>query len=586
MLRVIFIALCGFILGAVVIERKQHFSHTVAIPVAFLPDGGLYEGELLKGEPHQSGRIVWPNGHYYEGGFRSGLFHGVGRYHTDESTYFGEFANGVASGNGEIDYADGRQYSGGVEQGLPEDYGVMKLSDGEYSGEFHRGQFHGNGILQYANGDRYEGEFASDKFNGTGTYTTTDGKLFHGQFVDGAMNGQGNYRDDTTRYSGEFRNWLYHGQGDYQDDNRRYQGQFIDGLYEGVGSYSDSRRNENYQGAFVGGVYHGQGVLEFDGNRYEGGFEYGVQHGEGQLTLAQPLDGITNIKGRWRYGQLVESDNPLVEHNGAVITENVLYQQQQRLDQLLLTITEQDPERTELYFVGIAGDGTQGVFRREVQFIQAMFDRQYGTSGKSATLINSNFSWQQIPLATITSIETMLQGVAAKMDPEQDILFVYFTSHGSKDFNFQLQQPGLDLLSLSAEKMGDILKKLPVRHKVVVISACYAGGYVQPVKDDNTMIIVAAAKDKPSFGCSDAAEMTYFGEAFFKDALPQSDSFIAAFDRAREIVRGREAKEGFDYSDPLIFKPTAIVERLQQWRIELGAWRRDQNRLLDIGVIH
>jgi len=63
--------------------------------------------------------------------------------------------------------------------------------------------------------------------------------------------------------------------------------------------------------------------------------------------------------------------------------------------------------------------------------------------------------------------------------------------------------------------------------------------------------------------------MTYFGEAFFKDSLHQSDSFVDAFYRARDIVRGREAKEGYENSKPLIFKPDSIVKHLQKWRAQI-----------------
>jgi len=122
---------------------------------------------------------------------------------------------------------------------------------------------------------------------------------------------------------------------------------------------------------------------------------------------------------------------------------------------------------------------------------------------------------------------------------------------------------------LKAKALGDLLEALPVRHKVVVISACYSGGFVEPIKDDSMMIITAAAHDKPSFGCSDRSKMTYFGEAFFKDALLKSNTFEDAFYRARDIVRGREAKEGFENSNPLIFKPKAIVSQLEKWRAQL-----------------
>jgi hypothetical protein len=581
MVRVAFILICGFIFGAVVIENKQHFSKSVAIPVAFLPDGGHYDGELLKGELSGSGRISWPNGHYYEGEFREGLYHGFGRYETAEFVYEGEFVKGVAKGEGKITFANGNIYQGHVDHGQANGQGRMTMDGSEYLGEFSNNHFYGQGKLIYGNGDSYEGDFVDGLFNGSGLLTRAEGKIYKGHFVDGVMSGRGDYRDGMTRYTGEFQNSLFEGEGIYQKGNVSYEGHFHQGEFDGNGIYIEGTESVIYKGAFVKGAFHGQGILEVPGWRYEGGFEYGLQHGQGVIIYDKPLDGISRVEGRWEYGQLLSSNNPLVESDDRVIVEDVLYRQQARVDQAINQLAENDPAVTEMYFVGIAGDGAQGVFRREVNFVRSLFDRNYGTESKSSLLINGNVSYQDVPLATVTSIERVLQGTAAKMDAENDILFIYLTSHGSSDFQFQLQQQGLSLAPLSAKQMGDIIHSLPVRYKVVVISACYSGGYVGTVKDDNTLVIVAASADKTSFGCSDTAEMTYFGEAFFKDALPLSAGFVDAFDRARDIIRGREAKEGYENSHPLIYKPLSIRLQLAKWQQELEQYQQQQKMLIE-----
>ena len=163
--------------------------------------------------------------------------------------------------------------------------------------------------------------------------------------------------------------------------------------------------------------------------------------------------------------------------------------------------------------MGVAGDGKQGVFRRELDHIQTLFDRDYGTDGRSLLLINSDVSFKETPLATVTAIEHQLKGVAEKMDAENDILLIYLTSHGSADFKLVLDQPGLNLLDLSAEVLGDMVRSLPIKHKVIIVSACYSGGFIPELKAPHTMIMTAASPDKRSFGCSDNATMTYFGEA-------------------------------------------------------------------------
>ena len=579
MFKFTFMLLIGFILGAVVVENKQYFTETVAVPVSFLPDGGEYDGELLEGELNGKGRIIWPNRDIYEGEFKQGLFHGLGRYEIASKIYTGEFMKGVARGKGTIVYSDGREYEGDVDFGEANGRGLLRFEGKQYTGNFKDNLFHGDGELLQSNGDIYAGRFANGLPNGQGLATFADGRVYQGQFVDGELTGEGDFRDGEVSYTGGFKNWLFSGKGRYQYKKIIYIGDFSEGRFDGVGRQT-LNGNVSYEGEFVNGKYQGLGALEVNGDRYEGEFRLGVKHGSGRLIYAKSLDGIKEIVGVWANDKLVSADNDLAQYDSEIVVEDVLYNQGLRLAKMIGEIDYENPNAIEMYFVGIAGDGSEGVFRREVQTIRNIFDESYETKNKSAVLINSNVTYQDIPLATSTSIEAMLQGVSAKMDAENDILFIYFTSHGSKDFNFALAQDGLALKDLSAKRMGEIVRGLPIKHKVIVVSSCYAGGYLDAVKDDTSLVIVASSADKASFGCADAREMTYFGEAFFKDALANSSSFIEAFDRSRSIVRGREAKENVEHSIPLIFKPNAIVDHLIKWREELADRIRQRNIII------
>ena len=88
-----------------------------------------------------------------------------------------------------------------------------------------------------------------------------------------------------------------------------------------------------------------------------------------------------------------------------------------------------------------------------------------------------------------------------------------------------------------------MLRRSGIRWKVVVVSACYSGGFIDSLRDDNTLVITAARHDRSSFGCTDNAELTYFGRAFFKEALPKSRTFREAFTRADELVAEWERKD-------------------------------------------
>jgi hypothetical protein len=91
-----------------------------------------------------------------------------------------------------------------------------------------------------------------------------------------------------------------------------------------------------------------------------------------------------------------------------------------------------------------------------------------------------------------------------------------------------------------------------VRHKVVVISACYSGVFIPRLANPDVLVITAADADHPSFGCEDKARWTYFGDAFFNVALRRTKSLQEAFVVARALVRKRELRERFEPSNPLM----------------------------------
>lgn len=243
-----------------------------------------------------------------------------------------------------------------------------------------------------------------------------------------------------------------------------------------------------------------------------------------------------------------------------------------------------DPNKINLYLLAVGGDGSQEVFRRETEFVQKQFDREFGTQGRSLALFNSRNTVSNLPMATLPSIRESLTAIASRMDKKKDILFLYLTSHGSKDHKFSLKQNGITLPDLDAKELGKLLKESGIRWKVVVISACYAGGFIAPIKDEHTMVIAAARHDRRSFGCADENDFTYFGRAFFEEALPKAASFEEAFQQARMLIEKREAedfkksgpeKAGSDHhSEPQIHPSPLLEQQLKKWRAQLNTLQK------------
>lgn len=232
--------------------------------------------------------------------------------------------------------------------------------------------------------------------------------------------------------------------------------------------------------------------------------------------------------------------------------EALFYRQTELLGDRLAALKSQRAGKTDLYFVGFAGQADEQVFSNEVSFARDLLDRRFQTAGRSLLLLNNTESVDSTPLANSHNLDIALQGMAARMDKQQDVLFLFLSSHGAKDQSLSVSFWPLGLNDLRAEQLKAMLDKAGIRNRVIVVSACYSGGFLDVLKDDDTLILTASSRDHVSYGCGDFTQYTYFGESYFVKALANGDSFVTAFDRARQLIEDREKSEGKDASAPQI----------------------------------
>jgi hypothetical protein len=246
------------------------------------------------------------------------------------------------------------------------------------------------------------------------------------------------------------------------------------------------------------------------------------------------------------------------------LTEQVLAAQARLLDGQLAGLLPGRKKVPDLYFVGFAGDATQNVFLKEVTAAGRLFTERFGTFGRTVILANNPQTAATLPFASATNLERALTRVGQLMNRDEDVLFLYLTSHGSREHELAVDNLPLELSDLRPEKLQQILKKSGITWKVVVVSACFAGGFIEPLKDDHTLIITAADASHESFGCGFGEDFTWFGEAFLGDALRQTYSFTTAFEKARETIRKWEEEQGETPSNPQIWVGKAIGKKLPQ----------------------
>ena len=232
-----------------------------------------------------------------------------------------------------------------------------------------------------------------------------------------------------------------------------------------------------------------------------------------------------------------------------VLEEAALYEQPRLLQQALDRIDPSIPGKSDWYFMGVAGFSDQNVFRSEINKVRELFDVRFGTSGHSLALINNNYTWLDEPIATKTSILRGLKTIGQQMNADEDVLFMTLSSHGDQDF-IHLSNPPLAMDNLDATWLREALDASGIRWRVIVVSACYSGSFIDELASPTTVVITASAADKMSFGCTNTAEMTYFGQAFFAESLRENTSFSDAFKDAAYRVQERELYMGFEPSEP------------------------------------
>lgn len=242
--------------------------------------------------------------------------------------------------------------------------------------------------------------------------------------------------------------------------------------------------------------------------------------------------------------------------------EAIFYRQPQLVEQQLARLSSAQKNTTKLYFVGFAGQAEEKVFANEVRFAKNLLEQRFATAGHSIVLINSMDTVQDAPLANQHNLAAVLQGVAARMDKKRDVLFLYLSSHGAKDQHLSVSFWPLRLNDLKATTLKDMLDESGIQNRVIVVSACYSGGFLDVLKDDNSLIMTASSRDHVSYGCGDFTQYTYFGESYFVKSLVQSDSFISAFGDAQQRIAAREKSEGKDSSAPQIHIGKNIEQKL------------------------
>jgi hypothetical protein len=242
-----------------------------------------------------------------------------------------------------------------------------------------------------------------------------------------------------------------------------------------------------------------------------------------------------------------------------------LLAERRRLDAALAALRPQRRGTIDAYVVAVALD-SDPVFGREAREAGKVLAHRYGAEGRTITLAGPDGRTAGLPKGSLTALTLVLARIAELMDPAEDVLVLYSTSHGAPvGLAYHDGDSGYGILAPS--RLGSVLGELGIRRRIVLLSACYSGGFVPLLRSPDTAIVTAASADRASFGCEADNDWTFFGDALVNNALRKPQPLAAAAAEASAAIGGWEARFGLEPSQPQV----AIGEAVSGWLPELEA---------------
>ncbi len=242
-----------------------------------------------------------------------------------------------------------------------------------------------------------------------------------------------------------------------------------------------------------------------------------------------------------------------------------LLEQRRRLDAALAAIAPQRAGQVDAYVVSIALD-SDPVFAREAREVGKVLERRYNADGRTLVLAGPDEADDGLPRGSIKALLISLASLAERMDPAEDVLVLYSTSHGlPQGLAYHYGDDGYGILSPALLK--DTLEELGIEKRLLLISACYSGIFVPELASDDTAIITASASNRTSFGCQPDNDWTFFGDALLNRAMRKPQSLLLAHREATLSIADWESRMRLPASLP----QARIGNSAQSWLAAIEA---------------
>lgn len=262
------------------------------------------------------------------------------------------------------------------------------------------------------------------------------------------------------------------------------------------------------------------------------------------------------------------------EEQGAALSfdQELVEMQQPMLMEDVAALKPQRPGIADMYTITFAPFEGEEVFRRETRVVNEVMAKRFDAGGRGLQLINHAEEIEQMVWATPVNLQRAIAGMAQTMDLEEDVLFIHLTSHGAQDGQLAANFQPLEVAPVTPEDLKRWLDEAGIRHRVISISACFAGNWIAPLAGEDTLVMTASDADHTSYGCGKKSDLTFFGRAMYDEQLRNKTlSFEQAHAAARLVIDQREKEAGKDdgYSNPQIKVGSRIRPYLEKMRARL-----------------
>jgi hypothetical protein len=204
-------------------------------------------------------------------------------------------------------------------------------------------------------------------------------------------------------------------------------------------------------------------------------------------------------------------------------------------------------ENIQMRAVLVAGDPGLSVFDNATAAMAAWMRDHAGVEPDRITRLSASPAVIARRGIGTTSWSNVMPAIENLKPPQGQGCFAFITSHGIRGAGVELSPGGV----LSPDELDKALVRgCGNAPTVVIISACYSGGFAEPpMTRANRIIMTAARADRASFGCRSAATYTFF-DACLLGSLGHARRWNGLFEATVACVEKREKTGNYVPSEP------------------------------------